>query len=314
MNFKMELSDYQVIAGLLDLPQISTSKTYAYSSTVADKGYHTNMQLEAKKKSAEQKHLQQLECIRDEEEMAEAHNMQEFNNFIVEDSTNYSSDNIEESSSDCDDDDSTSEIIGSFSANVDNTSSVAQSRGSRDEERSVAVAGHGIHPQEHHDDIGAGTGEYGHLLAFDERDPDNPEKVMNHCWVPVPALHCNHGADLKQLNQEEYCALVNYKSNTAAKHSAGRSPIKKFPFATMLPYAVQYVQFLQQKQKTVIYTRKAPRYPGLPLTVPYSRQKYKQWKKQADQFAQYYLTAYHPEVEGYAAGDMTANPDHEEMD
>ena len=246
--------------------------------------------------------------------MAEAHNMQEFNNFIVDDSTDYSSDNIEESSSDCDDDDSTSEIIGSFSANVDNTSSVAQSRGSRNEERSVAAAGHGIDPQEHHDDIGAGTREYGHLLAFDEHDPDNPEKVMNHCWVPVPALNCNCGADLKQLNWEEYCALVNYKRKTAAKHSPGRSPIKKFPFATTLPYAVQYVQFLQQKQKTVIYTREAPRHPGLPLTVPYSRQKYKQWKKQTNQFARYYLTAYCPEVEGYAAGDMTANPDHEEMD
>ena len=107
--------------------------------------------------------------------------------------------------------------------------------------------------------------------------------------------------------------MVNYKRNTAAKHSAGRSPIKKFPFATMLPYAVQYVQFLQQKQKTGIYTRKAPRHPGLPLTVPYSRQKYKQWKKQANQFAQYYLTAYHPEVEVYAAGDMTVNPDHEKL-
>ena len=219
-----------------------------------------------------------LEHIRDEEEMAEAHNMQEFNNFIVDDSTDYSSDNIEESSSDCDDDDSTSKIIGSFSANVDNTSSVAWSRGSRDEERSVTASGHGIHPQERHDDIGAGTGEYGHLLAFDERDPDNPEKVVNCCWVPVPALCCNCGADVKQLNWEEYCALVNYKRKTAAKHSAGRSPIKKFPFATTLPYAVQYVQFLQQKQKTVIYTRKAPRHPGLPLTVPYSRQKYKQWK------------------------------------
>ena len=137
---------------------------------------------------------------------------------------------------------------------------------------------------------------------------------MNHCWVPVPALYCNHGADLKQLNREKYCALVNYKMKTAAKHSAGRSPIKKFPFATTLPYAVQYVQFLQQKQKTVIYTRKAPRHPGLPLTVPYSRQKYKHWKKQTNQFARYYLTAYHPEVDGYAAGDMATNPDHEEMD
>ena len=48
--------------------------------------------------------------------------------------------------------------IGSFSANVDNTSSVAWIRGSRDEEeRSVAAAGHCIHPQEHHDDIGAGN-------------------------------------------------------------------------------------------------------------------------------------------------------------
>ena len=178
MNLKMELSDYQVSAGLSDLPQIITSKTYAYSNTVVDVGYCTNMQLAANKKSAEQKHLQQLECIRDEEEMAEAHNMQEFNNFIVNDSTDYSSDNIEESSSDCDDDDSTSEIIGSFSANVDNTISVAWSRGSRDEERSVTAAGHGIHPQ-----------EYGHLLAFDERDPDNPEKIMNCCWVPVPALY-----------------------------------------------------------------------------------------------------------------------------
>ena len=80
---------------------------------------------------------------------------------------------------------------------------------------------------------------------FDERDPDNPEMVMNRCWVPVPALYCNRGADLKQPNREEYCALVNYKRKTAAKHSADRSPIKKFPFATSLPYAVQYVQFLQ---------------------------------------------------------------------
>ena len=200
MNLKMELSDYQVIAGLLDLPQIMTSETYAYSNTVADMGYHTNMQLAANKKSAEQKHLQELECIRDEQEMAEAHNMQEFNNFIVADSTDYSSDNIEESSSDCVDDDSTSKIIGSFSANVDNTSSVAWSRGSRDEKRLVTAAGHGIHTQEHNDDIGAGTGEYGHLLAFDEHDPDNPEKVMNCCWVPVPALYCSCGADLKQLN------------------------------------------------------------------------------------------------------------------
>ena len=284
MNLKMEFSDYQVIAGLLDLPQIITSETYAYSNTLADMGYRTNMQLAANKKSAEQKHLQQLECIRDKEEMAEAHNMQEFNNFIVDDSTDYSSDNIEESSSDCDDDDSTSKTIGSFSANVDNTSSVAWSRGSRDDERSVAAAGHGIHPQEHHDDLGSGIREYGHLLAFDEHDPDNPEKVMNHCWVPVPPLYCNHGADLKQLNREEYCALVNNKRKTAAKHSTGRSPIKKYPFATMLSYAVQYVQLLQQNQKTVIYTRKAPRHPGLPLTVPYSRQKYKQWKSQANQF------------------------------
>ena len=158
MNLKMELSDYQVIAGLLDLPQIITSETYAYSNTVADMGYQTNMQLAANKKSAEQKHLQQLECIRDEEEMAEAHNMQEFNNFIVDDPTDYSSDNIEESSSDCDDDNSTSNTIGSFSANVDNTRPVAWSRGSRNEERSVAAAGHVIHPQEHHDNIGAGTG------------------------------------------------------------------------------------------------------------------------------------------------------------
>ena len=43
--------------------------------------------------------------------MAEAHNMQKFNNFIVDESTDYSSDNKEESSSDCDDDDSTSETI-----------------------------------------------------------------------------------------------------------------------------------------------------------------------------------------------------------
>ena len=90
MNLKMDLSDYQVILGLLDLLQIITSETYTYSNTVADMGYCTNMQLAANKKSAEQKHLQQLEHIRDEEEMAEAHNIQEFNNFIVDDSTDYS--------------------------------------------------------------------------------------------------------------------------------------------------------------------------------------------------------------------------------
>ena len=103
------------------------------------------------------------------------------------------------------------------------------------------------------------TGEYGHLLGFDEHDPDNPEKVMNHCWVPVPALYCNCGADLTQLNQEEYCvhSLVNYKRKTAAKHSAGRSPIKKFPFATMLPYTVQYVQFLSTKAKDCYLHKKS---------------------------------------------------------
>ena len=57
MNLKMELSGYQVIAGLLDLPQIITSETYAYSNTLADMGYRTNMQLAANKTSAEQKHL-----------------------------------------------------------------------------------------------------------------------------------------------------------------------------------------------------------------------------------------------------------------
>ena len=99
--------------------------------------------------------------------------------------------------------------------------------------------------------------------------------------------------------------LFVQKKNTTQEIQKGRRANKSFAFSKCHPLYSTHEQYLKSKQPVVIFSGKAPCYPGMPPPQYDDEGKispeYKTWTKKANMFSIYYLAAFRPECELYSA-------------
>jgi hypothetical protein len=119
----------------------------------------------------------------------------------------------------------------------------------------------------------------------------NKNKDPVRTLVPKVAMYANRGFDLRELNLMEYVALIDMRERV----TTASTKCKHFDFPPSFICAAEYDQMLCMKQKTVIVIGKSPRHPGDRPRRLCGRSS-ERWKREADEYARFYLTLYRPEV------------------
>jgi len=137
------------------------------------------------------------------------------------------------------------------------------------------------------EDIQRGIGYLMPLSFKNGKKDQDPVRML----IPKVALYANRGYDLRELNLIEYFALIDKRPRTTTKNTQS----KHFEFPLSFVCASEYDQVLCMKQKTVIVVGKAPPYPGnRPRQIRGAQ--YDKWRREADEYARFYLTLFRPEV------------------
>lgn len=138
-------------------------------------------------------------------------------------------------------------------------------------------------------------------------DKDSSEVVA----VVQAQLYAYRGEELRTLSRVEYFATIGIRrakscGDSAASSSGGgddnvsssfSTKSAEFPFGEGCPLKPFYIQYIFRKQKTIVHADSLPPHPGPEPDI--STSKHESWKKKANKFAEYYLTAYRPEVDVY---------------
>jgi hypothetical protein len=231
-NLHLELSDYQIAASLLDIPNIITTDQYSYLDPDAHMAYRTFVQMEEDARWLEDKIFSYINGVTESETPVNC-----TENPVI----------------------------------ADNFVPVRR-----------------VYDLE---DIKKGIG-YLRTMPF----PVGEDKKKLRKLVPVSSFYANRGYDLRNINLVEYCTIIDVKEIKG--FSATRN--KHFSFSDRFFCAANHDQALRSKQRTVLVIRKPPPHPGdRPLLQP--SKGYDRWRKQADDYARFYLTLYRPEVDCYSA-------------
>jgi len=105
------------------------------------------------------------------------------------------------------------------------------------------------------------------------------------------------------LNRLEYASFVGFKRKALHKTSSGRQCASDFDFGSGHVLGAHKVQYLQAKQRTVICCGRQPPHPGEEPSN-HDSAAHKQWKKRADEFAEYVLVVFRPELDMYERGQV----------
>ena len=118
--------------------------------------------------------------------------------------------------------------------------------------------------------------------------------------VPYPDLYRYRGKDLCMLNRMEYTSLVNIvkaqRKNTAS--GAGRPMNPRFEFGDGIAIKGHFAQILKSKQAIIRHIGKIPSKPKKMPSVKDTK-KYRQWRKHANKFAEFFLSYLRPETDHF---------------
>ena len=324
LHLKKEMSVYQVVAKLLQLPSVITTETYAYLKPMAEitaciAQSHCNSSIgDFILTSAEYQALQTFpgdqtnhrivdisssedetedeEAVFDEDDSSSTsqchYDDQNWAEVSEDDETNYS---IRE---DMDEDD--------FSFIVPDDESCASDHSqSNIEENHTSVVASNTSEQENGAEISAedlahltsvstGLGPYKCYTVEKSSLPGKDIEV----FVPYSLLYNNRGKDLRHFSRYELPALFQLKEKP--KNDASRCGY--FSLAPSFILSARYAYFLRQKQRTPLLTSKMPSHPG-PPPDPITAE----WQRKADNYARHILIVYRPEVDYYDA-QLQINP------
>ena len=93
--------------------------------------------------------------------------------------------------------------------------------------------------------------QLGRMQLFTYKTEGDPIKDI----IPVAALYPNRGKGLQCLNRNGYAGLVKVDKR---RDNPRRTRRAQYEFSPSFAPASQYAQFLLAKQRTVIFTSKAP--------------------------------------------------------
>jgi hypothetical protein len=137
--------------------------------------------------------------------------------------------------------------------------------------------------------------QLGRMQLFTYETDGDPIKDI----VPVAALYPNRGEGLQSLNRYEYAALVKVDKRRENPRRIRRT---QYEFGRSFAPASQYAQFLQAKQRTVVFTSKPPPPPGTAPDINNTNE-YPQWRDKANLYGRFFLTLFRPEICCYNQSD-----------
>ena len=288
MNMKIELSSHQVAARLLNLPTILTTESHVYvkpSSEIAMSNVLKYQQNTIGRYILDKETLEEESIVGMGEEdidprelideMDEAEETEEDRVFIAEDD--------EEGL-----DPFVLEQAGEGKAEIATGPSPEKQPGCMPDSALRAMA--------------AGVGRY-KPFTIERPLPDSNCKPLKK-FLPMSLIYPNRGTSvLKYFSRYELAATMEVKEKPSSDAST--------PYFSMAPsfeLSANNAYFVMLKQKTPILTSKMPKTPG--KVPPETKvEKYKQWKRNADKFAEYILTMFRPEDQFCEASkEGTSNP------
>jgi len=270
MHLKMELSQYQIVAQLLQLPTVLTTEKYAFMKPQSELAMSAVLRHPANlisKLIMSQKDFPSSNLVSDELEL---------------------SDESEETSED-----------GSSEEDSDSVTT------SSEEGESDAIDGVLMEVEDTFDsndlqNLLSGVGSHKCYTVEEESSEWVGESLKK--FVPHSLLYNNRGRALRHLNRYEMCALT--KLEVKPKDDS-RGKLERFEMAPAFVLSARHAYVLQQKQCTPLLTSKMPRHPGL---KPRGASSQASWRKKADQFAAWLLIVYRPELEYYDTHQQSSNP------
>ena len=266
LHLKMEVTDYQVAAALLDLPSEMCSDNFSYMKphdsivyTAWDKGHKY---LEKRDDTDWQEYNERLDEM-ERNTADESEQQQSLHDFI--------------------DDDSNSSSAGDdYNDHASRPPSVEPAT----TERVIVDVDHN------------GVGHELDIDMFQSLGPapfyriDNGRTVA----VPYPVHYRFRGKELQFLNRSEYNALVITKKRRETHCSTkGHIASTQFLYGDGYLLGPFFAQFLRSKHHILLCAGKPPKPPGLRPSEPGREQK--QWQNRADTFAKYYLHHFRPEID-----------------
>ena len=299
MNLKMELSHYQVVAQLLNLPTLLTTEKYAYMKPSAELAMaavlrHPNNDLSKLILSQEEF----LHAARDEAPLEDDVSVDSDDaSFLAEDEDESSS--SDDDSSDSGDEEETDNVKEHGQGTDPSTFAVPgsdlrqTSENRANDSMSASVPADTFDPNDLQNLLN-GIGAHKCYVVEEPEDPSIGTPIKK--FVPHSLLYNNRGRELRFLSRYEMAALVRLgvkpKDDTRAR-------LKRFELAPSFILAARYAYVLQQKQCTPLLTSKMPPHPG---PRPLDETAFATWKRKADAFAGFLLAVYRPEVDFYDAG------------
>ena len=266
MNLHMELSDHQMVAGLIGLPSIICSDQFAYGNPVTDMAYQTHVQMRKDASRALEELMDKVNSERDRIEHYKAVSSGgELSDFIVCDEE--------------EEEESEEEECQQINSDPEN-----------DKDQNDECSDTCYYTPDILEEIG-----YLKVFSFKEEKPDGTVKTFK-TLVPSAAFYSNRGEGLKQLSRHEYRALVFVRTK---RNNVTR--VTEFDFADRFTPASQHTQILQGKQRTPILTRKPPRHPGREPSDALPELAKADWQEKANEYARYFLSEYRPETDCYLA-------------
>ena len=137
-------------------------------------------------------------------------------------------------------------------------------------------------------------GNWGSATIYHIKEGDSTTPVT----VYIPEHYELRGKDLKNLNRVEYYCLIHIKPiREKNKNKPGRSSSKQFKFGKGHKLESTHAQEIRSKQAIPIHLGKVPSLPI--LKNDFSKIEFEIWKKKANKFAAYFLTAFRPEDNNY---------------
>ena len=145
-----------------------------------------------------------------------------------------------------------------------------------------------------------GESDWGPATIFRIRENEGMDPTI--VYVSFPEYYHYRGETMRNLNRIEYACLVEYKRRgevNEEKQLPGREATPLHPYGRGFKLEGSHIQLLRSKQYVPMLTGSLPPLPDLKTTPHPDDPMYPTWKKKADAFGGYYLTAIRPEINDY---------------
>ena len=270
LNLKMELSDYQVVAGLLDVPSTICSEQFSFGNPRADNTYRQLLERERsgtkEDRGNDNGRSEESSSNKASDDDAESTAREDGNKLDSTDST-ISGEN---------------EIVSIWEKTLQQ---IRNRKGTKATGNSTGATVAGSMKEE----IFYGLGR---LRKFSWEEIVSANKTIKHEeFIPWPILYENRGSDLHVLNRHEMRALIQIEKKDKSVTK------RQCDFRPQFLLSAAFTQVPHRRHKTPILTSKPPPHPGNEPSKELGNS-HAQWKSKADKYAEYYLSEFRPQAFG----------------